>query len=70
MNEMRNIVPNVPTTQLPSQPNPNVATTELLSQPNPTSCSQPNPTTVALIGRMTRAKSTKGAKGVNMSQDA
>ncbi|GAA0139977.1 hypothetical protein LIER_01413 [Lithospermum erythrorhizon] len=27
MNEMRNIVPNVPTTQLSSQPNPNVATT-------------------------------------------
>ncbi|GAA0174566.1 hypothetical protein LIER_27934 [Lithospermum erythrorhizon] len=64
INEMRNIVPNVPTTQLPSQPNPNVATTELPSQPNPTrknkmltqtsihtkvSCSQPNPTTVELI---------------------
>ncbi|GAA0163899.1 hypothetical protein LIER_19660 [Lithospermum erythrorhizon] len=30
-------------------------------------CSQPNPTTVELMGRMTRAKR---AKGVNMSQDA
>ncbi|GAA0161506.1 hypothetical protein LIER_17804 [Lithospermum erythrorhizon] len=71
MNEMRNIVPNVVTTQLPSQPYPNVVTTQLPSQPNPTrkkkmlgqtsahtrvSYSQPNPTTTELIGRIIRAK--------------